>query len=268
MTEQMTGRKGPAGTERPPGAAAGPSAPSPRDLAARSPHHPAARDDQPRPAEAPLPAPPQAAGSVPAQAAARRAAARPGHQPGQGPGHRGAGAGVRARARRRGRGVRDPGRRGPAGLRPAARLQVDPAHPGPARAGRRPRGHRVRAGHRAGRRVHGDQRAGRHEPGDADRRRLHGLGPDGGHHRAGAVQPDRHRRLPGSRHLRHHDPDHQAQLPGHQARGHRPHHRRGLPRGLDRAAGAGPRRHRQGRDAGHAPTSAGRSRSTCPATTR
>jgi acetolactate synthase-1/2/3 large subunit len=71
MTEQMTGRKGPEGTERPPGAA-GPSAPSPRDLAARSPHHPAARDTQPRPAEAPLPAPSpvapsQVAGSVPAQ---------------------------------------------------------------------------------------------------------------------------------------------------------------------------------------------------------
>ena len=70
MTEQMTGRKGPEGTERPPGAAAGPSAPSPRDLAARSPHHPAARDAQPRPAEAPLPAPPQVAGSVPPQAGA------------------------------------------------------------------------------------------------------------------------------------------------------------------------------------------------------
>ena len=70
MTEQMTGRKGPEGTERPPGAAAGPSAPSPRDLAARSPHHPAARDAQPRPAEAPHAAPPQAAGSVPPQAGA------------------------------------------------------------------------------------------------------------------------------------------------------------------------------------------------------
>ena len=69
MTEQMTGRKEPEGTERPPGAAAGPSAPSPRDLAARSPHHPAARDAQPRPAEAPHAAPPQAAGSVPPQAA-------------------------------------------------------------------------------------------------------------------------------------------------------------------------------------------------------
>jgi acetolactate synthase I/II/III large subunit len=70
MTEQMTGRKEPEGTERPPGAAAGPSAPSPRDLAARSPHHPAPRDAQPRPAEAPHAASPQAAGSVPPQVGA------------------------------------------------------------------------------------------------------------------------------------------------------------------------------------------------------
>src|SRR5689334_14768010 len=67
MTEQMTGRKEPEGTERPPGGATGPSAPSPRDLAARPPHHPAARDAQSRPAEAPHAAPPQAAGSVPPQ---------------------------------------------------------------------------------------------------------------------------------------------------------------------------------------------------------
>ena len=67
MTEQMTGRTGPAGTERPGGAAAAPPAPSPRDLAARSPHHQAARGDQPRPADAPPPAPPQAARPVPAQ---------------------------------------------------------------------------------------------------------------------------------------------------------------------------------------------------------
>ena len=31
---------------------------------------------------------------------------------------------------------------------------------------------------------------------------------------------DRHRRLPGGRHPRHHDADHQAQLPGHRARRH------------------------------------------------
>ncbi len=74
MTEQMTGRNGPAGTERPAGAdprTAGPSGPSPKDLAARSPHHPSARAaDQPRPAEAtlaaPAPASPASAGPAPA----------------------------------------------------------------------------------------------------------------------------------------------------------------------------------------------------------
>ena len=74
MTEQMTGRNGPAGTERPAGAdprTAGPSGPSPRDLATRSPHHPSARTaDQPRPAEnalaAPVPASPVPASPVPA----------------------------------------------------------------------------------------------------------------------------------------------------------------------------------------------------------
>src|SRR5271157_2674261 len=78
MTEQMTGRNGPAGTERPAEAdprTAGPSGPSPRDLAARTPHHsPARAADQPRSAEAPPAAPVQAApvqgvGSSPAQGA-------------------------------------------------------------------------------------------------------------------------------------------------------------------------------------------------------
>ena len=73
MTEQMTGRNGPAGTERPAGAdprTAGPSGPSPRDLAARSPHPPSARAaDHPRPAEAPLaaPAPASPVPATPAQ---------------------------------------------------------------------------------------------------------------------------------------------------------------------------------------------------------
>ena len=51
-----------------------------------------------------------------------------------------------------------------------------PAHPGPPRAGRRPRRHRLRAGHRQGRRLHGHLRAGRDQPGHPDRRRVHGLG--------------------------------------------------------------------------------------------
>jgi acetolactate synthase I/II/III large subunit len=78
MTEQMTGRKEPAGPERPPA----PAGPSPRDLAARAPHHQPARvadpprpGDPPRPADAPPPAasppaPPQAApGPAPAPGA-------------------------------------------------------------------------------------------------------------------------------------------------------------------------------------------------------
>ena len=41
--------------------------------------------------------------------------------------------------------------------------------------------------------------------------------PAGRHHRPGADPPDRHRRLPGMRHHRHHPPLHQAQLPGEDA---------------------------------------------------
>src|SRR5690349_13060576 len=62
MTEQMTGRGGPAGA----------SGPSPRDLAARSAQHPPARADQARAAEPP-PAPgtgAAAAAPVPAQSGA------------------------------------------------------------------------------------------------------------------------------------------------------------------------------------------------------
>jgi acetolactate synthase-1/2/3 large subunit len=85
MTEQMTGRKEPAGTERPAGAGSpvpagtgspGPSGPSPRDLAARAPHHQPARvADAPRPAEAPVPA---AAPPVPAQPEPRAHVTSPG----------------------------------------------------------------------------------------------------------------------------------------------------------------------------------------------
>ena len=62
---------------------------------------------------------------------------------------------------------------------------------------------------------------GRDQPGDADRRRVHGLGPAGRDHRSGGQRRDRHRRLPGGRHPRHHDADHQAQLPGQRPERHR-----------------------------------------------
>ena len=55
---------------------------------------------------------------------------------------------------------------------------------------------------------------GGHQPRDAAVRRLHGLDPDGGDHRPGADRGDRHRRLPGVRHRRHHPLGHQAQRAG------------------------------------------------------
>ena len=59
------------------------------------------------------------------------------------------------------------------------------------------------------------------------------------------------RRLPGGRHPRHHDADHQAQLPR-DRRGQDPAgHRRGLPRRQHRPPRPRPRRHQQGRPAGH-----------------
>ena len=63
-------------------------------------------------------------------------------------------------------------------------------------------------------------------------------------HRPGRRRGDRHRRLPGGRHPRHHDADHQAQLPGHRPRRHPAHRRRGVPHRLHRPArpGAGRRR--------------------------
>ena len=71
------------------------------------------------------------------------------------------------------------------GVRPALRLRDGPAHPGPARAGRRPRRRGLRDGHRQGRRLHGHLRPGRHQPRHPDRRRAHGLGADGRDHRPG-----------------------------------------------------------------------------------
>ena len=78
MTEQMTGRQGADASERPPAAATGPSGspgmpgPSPRDLAARSPHREAAPAHQTPSPQTPSPqaAPPQAA---PPQAAPSQA---------------------------------------------------------------------------------------------------------------------------------------------------------------------------------------------------
>ena len=84
---------------------------------------------------------------------------------------------------------------------------------------------------------------GGHEPGDADRRRLDGLDAARLRDRAGAVAPDRHRRLPGVRHHRHHDPDRQA-LVARPGRGRAAARDQGrVPRRQHRALRPGPRRH-------------------------
>ena len=66
-----------------------------------------------------------------------------------------------------------------------------------------------------------------------------------------ATAVDRHRRLPGVRHHRHHDGDHQAQLPRPVGPGDPARRRRGLPPRDDRPTGTGPDRRAQGRHAVH-----------------
>ena len=70
-----------------------------------------------------------------------------------------------------------------------------------------------------------------------------GAGRDAGH---------RHRRVPGVRHHRHHDPDHQAQLPGQGRRRAARGHQGGVPHRHDRPSRSGAhrraRRRQQGRD--------------------
>jgi acetolactate synthase I/II/III large subunit len=80
MTEQTTGRSGPAG----PAGTPGPGGPSPRDLAARSAHHPPARPDQAHAAEPPAAGP--AAAPVPAQGGAPATEAPRAHVASPGPG--------------------------------------------------------------------------------------------------------------------------------------------------------------------------------------
>ena len=96
------------------------------------------------------------------------------------------------------------------------------------------------------RRGAGDLRAGRDQHGDTDHRRADGLDPDGGDHRAGADAPDRHRRLPGMRHDRHHAQLRQAQLSRNGREPARADHARGLLCGDLRPAGPGRDRHPEG----------------------
>ncbi len=109
---------------------------------------------------------------------------------------------------------------------------------------------------------------GRDEPRHRDRRRLDGLDADRLHHRPGAVEPDRHRRVPGDRRHRHHDADRQAFV----ARPRRPRAAAGdqerLPRRAHRPPRPGARRRRQGRPGGRARLLLPRPTSTCRAGAR
>ena len=224
MTDQTTTTVGSrAGMTGPPRHGQGPS---PRDLAARAP----ARDAPPSPG-------PRRPGDELAAAAAGNDDGCPG-------------AGGSAGTTRRRRRLRHPRGGHPPPLRPAVRLPQGAPHPGKARAGRRPRGGWLRPGDRASRGVHRHVGAGRDQPGHPARRRVHGLGARGRHHRAGAVQPDRHRRFPGGGHRGDHAAGHQAQLPRHRGRRHRQDGGRGIPRGRDRPARPGAGGRREGRAAG------------------
>ena len=173
-----------------------------------------------------------------------------------------------ARTARRHRRLRSARRRDPSGLRPADGQHRAAPHPGAARAGRRSRRRGLRRGIQQDRRRDRDLRPRRDQPRHRDRRRLHGLGADRLHHRSGVLEPDGHRRLPGGRHRRHHDADHEALVPG-----------EATPR---TSPARSPRPSRSPAPAAPAPCSwtsrrtrsrprrrsSGRPRSTCPATAR
>jgi len=134
--------------------------------------------------------------------------------------------------------IRDPGRRQPSHLRRPLRRR-HPARPVPPRAGRRPRGRGLREGKRARGRGARHERARRDQPGHPDRRRDDGQRADRVPHGPGSHRPDRHRRLSGGRHLRHHDADRQALDPYPGPARHPEGDPRGLPHRVERSAGAG-----------------------------
>ena len=115
---------------------------------------------------------------------------------------------------------------------------------------------------------------GRHQHRHPAVRRLHGLDPDGGHHRPGGD-----RRRIGTDAFQECDTTgitmagHQAQLPGHRGPGHPPHRPRGVPHRHDRAARARCSSTSPRTSSTPEPESAmdwywPDDRSTCPATTR
>ena len=97
-----------------------------------------------------------------------------------------------------------------------ALFKAERHHPcaGAPRAGRRPCRRRLCPLHRQARRGAGDLRSRRHQCRHRPDRCADGFHSAGGAHRPGADASDRHRRLPGMRHGRHHPALHQAQLAG------------------------------------------------------
>ena len=125
-----------------------------------------------------------------------------------------------------------------------------PPHPRAPRAGRRPRGRGLRRGIQQGRRRDRDLRPRRDQPRHRDRRRLHGLGADRLHHRPGVLEPHGDRRVPGGRHRRHHDADHEALVPREARRRTSRRDRRGVRDRHHRPPRPRARRHHEGRAAG------------------
>ena len=109
------------------------------------------------------------------------------------------------------------------------RSKPDQAHPRPPRTGGDPRRGGLCPLDRQARRRARHLRPRRDQRGHRHHRRADGLDPDGRHHRPGADRADRHRRLPGGGHGRHHPPLLQAQLSGEGPGQARRRHPRGVP---------------------------------------
>ncbi len=115
-----------------------------------------------------------------------------------------------ARGRGRRGDVRHPGRGDHADVRRHGPRHHRASRARASRAGRGPHGPGLRASVRPGRRRDRDLGPRRDEPRHSDRRRVDGLHAPRLHHGPGAHDADRHGRLPGVRHHRHHDAGRQA----------------------------------------------------------
>ncbi len=146
----------------------------------------------------------------------------------------------------------------------------DPSHPRAPRAGCGSHGRGLRPRHRSTRRGDGHQWSSGHQHGHPADGCLHGLDPDGVHHRSGGHDCDRHRCLPGVRHGRHHPQRHQAQRAGDVGPGHPDGDPSGVPHRHHRPSRPDPDRRAQGRAGRHRWTGTGRpttrSSTACPAT--